>query len=97
MTILFRRTFTRPSSAIPFFEDTEAFTQHITDTYVTTGKCVTWRQVTIDNNVMITESVWASLADMSAALSDSLLINNASATHQYCDDNLIMVATEVIS
>lgn len=92
MIMHFRKTFTRPSSSVPFYADAAEFTQYITATYVDTGKCMSWRAVTDSPTTRVTESIWVSQEDINSALLDAKIIANDDLTRQYCEDNLISIS-----
>lgn len=89
MTVLFRRTFVRSDSQIPFYVDTPEFTQYMTDTYVNTGKCIIWRNTTESDTIKTTESTWISQEELDEAMLDEQILLNSSLTLQHCQSNLI--------
>lgn len=93
MTVLFRRTFTRPNAGVPFYEDPVEFTQYITDTYINTGKCLTWRDAVEGPTTRVTESTWATQEDIDEALVDSQILANSDDTRTHCDSNSITIST----
>lgn len=95
MTVLFRRTFTRPNNSVPFYVDTPEFTQYIADTYVDSGQCLAWRDSTEDSLTKTTESTWVSQDDVNAAVVDAQILANSASTIQHCEANLIDMVTVI--
>ena len=94
MLTKFHRTFTRPNLEVEFPADPAEFTQYVTDTYVSTGKCVEHRTVSYseDNLTKTCSSVWSDLAAFAAAArKDSEYIKNPEFLAQYCTENQIII------
>ena len=95
MPAKFNRTFIRPSLDIVFPTDPAEFTQYITNTYVSTGKCAEHRTVSYseDNLTKTYTSVWNDTAAFDLALVDPLYIENQEFLKQYCEGNQITTYT----
>jgi hypothetical protein len=95
MPTKFNRAFIRPSLEIVFPTDPAEFTQYITDTYVSTGKCAEHRTVSYseDNLTKTCTSVWNDAAAFDVALTDSEYIKNKEFLVQYCTENQITTYT----
>ena len=93
MPTKFHRTFIRPSLETVFPTDSAEFTQYITDTYVSTGKCIEHRTVSYseDNLTKTYTSVWSDAATFDLALVDPLYIENQEFLVQYCEENQIII------
>ena len=93
MPTKFHRTFIRPSLENVFPTDSAEFTQYITDTYVSTGKCIEHRTVSYseDNLTKTCSSVWSDLAAFDVALVDPEYIKNQEFLVQYCEENQIII------
>ena len=93
MPTKFHRTFTRPSLETVFPTDSAEFTQYITDTYVSTGKCIEHRTVSYseDNLIKTYTSVWSDAAAFDLALVDPIYIENRDFLIQYCEENQIII------
>ena len=95
MPTKFNRTFIRPSLETVFPTDSTEFTQYITDTYVSTGKCVEHRTVSYseDNLTKTCTSIWSDAATFDLALLDPEYIKNEEFLVQYCEANQITIYT----
>jgi len=95
MPTKFHRTFIRPSLETVFPTDSAEFTQYITDTYVSTGKCVEHRTVSYseDNLTKTCISVWSDADTFDLASVDQEYVKNQEFLVQYCEANQITMHT----
>lgn len=95
MPAKFYRVFIRPSLEIVFPTDPAEFTQYITDTYISTGKCAEHRTVSYseDNLTKTCTSVWNDTAAFDVALTDPEYVKNQEFVFQYCGENQITTYT----
>lgn len=93
MPTKFHRTFIRPSLETVFPTDSAEFTQYITNTYVSTGKCVEHRTVSYseDNLTKTCISVWSDADTFDVAFVDPKYIENRDFLILYCEENQIII------
>lgn len=61
MTTTFTRSFIRPHKEVEFYNMTDAFKAHIQRTYIDTGVCIRFRDVSYESvhrSIIIIESEW---------------------------------------
>lgn len=58
MSQIFKRTFIRPYEDVDFWQPPAAFVEHMKTTYIDTGKCIRFREVTLtDSSGLVCEVV----------------------------------------
>lgn len=79
MSIIFKKVFFRQSNEIEFYVEPQSFLDHVTSTYINTGKCIRFREkslITDDLSVQLVESEWVDQQGYDEFLSDPLSIAN---------------------
>lgn len=70
--MIFTKKFVRPSVDVDWYTPSEEFMSHVQTTYIDTGKCIRFREKSLDETgcVITILSEWADDIDINAVLSD---------------------------
>lgn len=83
--ITVKRVFTRPNTGINFFGMTESLRQHIQDTYITPGHCLSMNIVNLNEFKAEVTMIWANQAAFDSYKDDPVVrqfINDRTAYNQ---------------
>lgn len=79
------KQFVRPSTSVEFYQDDQEFLDYINETYIKTGKCLKFRELSFfdeEKLVLISKSVWTENFN-EEFFEDQIVINNLEKLIEY--------------
>jgi len=94
MTIIFKKVFFRPMDETNFYSEPQEFLDYVKETYIDTGKCVTFREKTFladDGSIQVVKSEWTDQAGYDQFILDTNAISDSKNIVAYNKENGIML------